>query len=440
MGNRLMFSPTRLSGVHYAWIIVALAFGLQTASSSMRLAFGTFVDPLAETYGWSKGSIGLAYAIQFASSAVFAPIAGWMGDIYGTRRTMLLGVVLFSAGIMLTGTMGSLWEFYLYYGIIVGAALAVFMVLLVSAVTYWFKTQQGLAIGLLMASFGVGPVLAAPLIVYVINRFGWGTAMTIAGLGCGLVMLLLIARFYGKPSDKGERPYGALPSDPAEAPTDRATVSAESKAFFNRARGTFNFWNLVNIHFLGCVGHSIIIVYGASIAIHQGIDSVVAAGVVSTFFGLSIASRFWTAFLADYFSPRGIMVASFFLQGVTVFLLLEASAAWHFYVFAVIFGIGYGGEGTVFPLLDRRYYKNAPFGTPYGWQMFGASLGMGLGGWIGGYLFDVTGTYTLTIIVSAATSLGGMVSILFLADPRRELIPDWNSGIAVSGKSLPHIH
>jgi MFS family permease len=440
MGNRLMFSPMRLSGVHYAWIIVALAFGLQTASSSMRLAFGTFVDPLAETYGWSKGSIGLAYAIQFASSAVFAPIAGWLGDVYGTRRTMLLGVVLFSAGIMLTGTMGSLWEFYLYYGIIVGAALAVFMVLLVSAVTYWFKTQQGLAIGLLMASFGVGPVLAAPLIVYVINRFGWGTAMMIAGLGCGLVMLLLIARFYGKPADKGERPYGALPSDPVEAPTDRAMVSAESKAFFNRARGTFNFWNLVNIHFLGCVGHSIIIVYGASIAIHQGIDSVVAAGVVSTFFGLSIASRFWTAFLADYFSPRGIMVASFFLQGVTVFLLLEASAAWHFYVFAVIFGIGYGGEGTVFPLLDRRYYKNAPFGTPYGWQMFGASLGMGLGGWIGGYLFDVTGTYTLTIIVSAATSLGGMVSILFLADPRRELIPDWNSGIAVSGKSLPHIH
>ena len=440
MGNRSNFFPMRLGGVHYAWVIVALAFGIQTASSSMRLAFGTFVDPLAETYGWSKGSIGLAYAIQFASSAAFSPVAGWMGDVYGTRRVLLLGVVLFSIGIMLTGTMDSLWEFYLYYGIIVGAALAVFMVLLVSAVTYWFKTQQGLAIGVLMASFGVGPVLAAPLIVFVINRFGWGTAMAIAGLGSGLVMLALIARFYGKPADKGDRPYGALPNDPVEAPADRATVTAESKAFFNRARGTFNFWNLVNIHFLGCVGHSIIIVYGASIAIHQGIDSVVAAGVVSTFFALSIASRFWTAFLADYFSPRGIMVASFFLQGVTVFLLLEASAAWHFYVFAVIFGIGYGGEGTVFPLLDRRYYKNAPFGTPYGWQMFGASLGMGLGGWIGGYLFDVTGAYTLTIIVSAATSLGGMVSILFLADPRRELIPDWNSGIAVGGEALPHIH
>jgi MFS family permease len=434
------FSPFRTSGVHYGWVIVALAFGIQTSSSSMRLAFGTFVDPLAETYGWSNGSIGLAYAIQFAASAAFAPVAGWMGDVYGTRRTLLVGVVLFSAGIMLTGTMDSLWEFYLYYGIIVGVALSVFMVLLVSAVSYWFKTQQGLAIGVLMASFGVGPLLAAPLIVYIINRFGWGTAMSIAGLGSGLVMLVLIARFYGKPSDKGEKPYGALSTDPVEPPSDRARLTAESKAFFNRARGTFNFWNLVNIHFLGCVGHSIIIVYAASIAIHEGIDSVVAAGVVSTFFGLSIASRFWTAFLADYFSPRGIMFASFLLQGITVFMLLEASAVWHFYLFAVIFGIGYGGEGTVFPMLDRSYYKKAPFGTSYGWQMFGASLGMGLGGWVGGYLFDITGAYTWTIIVSAATSLGGMVSILFLADPRRELIPDWNKDIVADGEALPHMH
>ena len=126
-----LFPPFHRGGVHYAWIIVALAFGIQTASSSMRLAFGTFVDPLAETYGWSNGSIGLAYAIQFAASAAFSPVAGWMGDVYGTRRTLLLGVVLFAAGIMLTGTMNSLWEFYLYYGVIVGVALAVFMVLLV---------------------------------------------------------------------------------------------------------------------------------------------------------------------------------------------------------------------------------------------------------------------------------------------------------------------
>ena len=80
------------------------------------------------------------------------------------------------------------------------------------------------------------------------------------------------------------------------------------------------------------------------------------------------------------------------------------------------------------------------FGTAYGWQMFGASLGMGIGGWIGGYLFAVTGAYTLTIIVSAATSLGGVVSILFLANPRREQIPGWNQRIAVNSEVLSHVH
>ena len=121
-------------------------------------------------------------------------------------------------------------------------------------------------------------------------------------------------------------------------------------------------------------------------------------------------------------------------------MLIEANAVWHFLAFAVVFGIGYGGEGTIFPLLDRRYYKNAPFGTAYGWQMFGASLGMGLGGWIGGFLFDVTGAYTVTIIVSAATSLGGMVSILFLPDPRRQLIPDWNRRTTPESEALSHVH
>ena len=426
--------------VHYAWIIIVLAFGLQTASSALRMAFGTFVDPLADTFGWSKGSIGLAYAIQFASTAAVSPAAGWLGEVYGIRRVLFFGVVLFTVGMMLTGTMTHLWQFYLYYGILVGASLAVFMVLLVSATTYWFKSHQGLAIGVLMASFGVGPVLAAPGIIYIIDRFGWGTAMVMAGLGSGLVMLAMVSRFHGKPTDKGMKPYGAGSEDPLEIKLSQAQASAEAKAFFGHVRSTFNFWNLINIHFLGCVGHAIIIVYGASIAIHKGIDPFLAAGVVSLFFAVSTVSRFWTAFLGDYFNPRAIMAVSYFLQGVTVLLLIEANAPWHFFAFAVVFGIGYGGEGTIFPLLDRRYYKNAPFGTAYGWQLFGASIGMGLGGWLGGFLFDVTGTYTLTIILSAATSLGGMVGILFLPDPRWQLIPDWDHWKATNLEPLSHVH
>ena len=151
-----------------------------------------------------------------------------------------------------------------------------------------------------------------------------------------------------------------------------------------------------------------------------------AAGVVGAFAGSSAVTRFLTPVMADHISPKLVMAVSYFIQGVTVLMLLNATTVETYYVFAFIFGVGYGGEGTIFPLLNKRYYRDAPVGTAYGWQLFGAGLGMALGGWIGGFLFDLTGAYTLTIIVSAATSLLGMVSIFLLADPNRGLNPDWD--------------
>lgn len=422
--------------VHYAWVIVAAAFGLQTVSTAMRMAFGTFVEPLTETFGWSRGSIGLAYALQFVVSAVFAPVAGWLGEVYGVRRTIFVGAALFALGMVLTGTITELWQFYFYYSGMVGVALAIFSVPLITAVTYWFRRRQGLAIGLVMASFGVGPVVAAPVIVSLIGSMGWGTAIMLAGGVSGLLILGVSVLFYGRPADKGMRPYGASADEPVAPRPDRQREKARAAAFFRRARGTFNFWNMANIHFLGCVGHSIIIVYAASIAIHRGLPPVAAAGVVSTFAAVSVFTRFLTPALSDRFSPKGTMAVSHFLQGITVLLLLVAQEPWQFYAFAVAFGIGYGGEGAVFPLLNSRYYRNAPLGTAFGWQMFGASLGMALGGWIGGYLFDVTGSYTATIIVSMAASLGGMASILLLASPDRHLIPDWEQRLKAKAQAV----
>ena len=155
-----------------------------------------------------------------------------------------------------------------------------------------------------------------------------------------------------------------------------------------------------------------------------------AAGIVSIFAAVSIITRLLTPVLSERVSPKIVMAVCYFLQGATVLLLLVSDANWQFYLFAVAFGIGYGGEGSVFPLLNSRYYKDAPLGTVYGWQLFGASLGMALGGWIGGYLYDLTDTYTITIWVAAATSLGGMVSIFLLANPDTHRIPDWKRAIA----------
>ena len=111
--------------------------------------------------------------------------------------------------------------------------------------------------------------------------------------------------------------------------------------------------------------------------------------------------------------------------GITVLILFGAHNQWTFYVFAVAFGIGYGGESGGFPILNRRYFGHAPQGSPYGFQMLLAGLGMALGGWLGGAIFDTTGEYTLALYISVIASLLGMVSIMILEPTDKLLIPDW---------------
>ena len=130
------------------------------------------------------------------------------------------------------------------------------------------------------------------------------------------------------------------------------------------------------------------------------------------------------------------MFISYLLQGVTVLLLLNADTVLAFYVFAIAFGIGYGGEGTVFTVINRQYFGQAPQNSTFGWQLAGAGLGMALGAAIAGITYDLTGSYTTAIVLSAIFSLLGAASILVLETTKRLLIPDWDRAISrVTGGS-----
>ena len=119
------------------------------------------------------------------------------------------------------------------------------------------------------------------------------------------------------------------------------------------------------------------------------------------------------------------MFWSFFGQGALVLMFLFADSAFEFYLYAVIWAIPYGGEGTVFPVINRKYYGHVPMGPTYGWQLLGAGLGMALGGALPGLVFDITGAYTWAIWLSAGFSLFGALSIVLLEPTKRLLIPRW---------------
>ena len=185
---------------------------------------------------------------------------------------------------------------------------------------------------------------------------------------------------------------------------------------------TDSFWHLINIHFWGCVGHSVILVAAIPMAVNQGISLVTASGVLSIIAIASIFSRFAAPIIGDKYGSKPIIFLSFLGQGLSVLLLLNATTVFDFYLFAVLFGLPYGGEGTVVPVINKQYYGRFPMGTTYGWQLFGAGIGMAIGGLIPGIVFDVTGGYVFAIWVSAISSLWGAILVLMLSNTKKMIV------------------
>jgi len=202
-------------------------------------------------------------------------------------------------------------------------------------------------------------------------------------------------------------------------------------------QGTNAFRQLVGVHFLGCVGHAIVIIYIIPIAVEAGVNVVSAAGILSALMGVSVLTRFLTPVVADYLGAKRAMATMFVLQGLPVLMLFWTQELWQFYLFAVIFGIGYGGEGSAFPIINRQYFGRGPMGRSFGWQQAGAGTGMAVGGWIGGVLYVISGSYDVTVILSVLASVAGAALILTMPPTAKLLIPNWEDALSPNISTEP---
>ena len=427
----------RLPRVHYAWVIIGLSVLLYLGGGSITQAFGVVILPLQDEYGWSQGSITLAYAISAVMSAVLSPAIGIATDRYGGRPVLFVGVVCFIIGTAISAMATEVWHIWVSYGIFLGVTQSCLNVALITTATYWFREKLGVGVGLLQCAQGVGPAGTTLLIGILLAAYDWRIAFWTLGIGCGSVMALVVFFFRSRPSDMGLEPLGgAWPSARTQG-FSREVLMLRDKIRAASIQSTSAFWKLVLVHYLGCVSHVIVIVYIIPIAVQAGVGPVAAAGVLSTLALVSGLTRFLTPVLADSLGPRGTMAVMYVLQGLPVLMLFWTSDTWSFYVFAVVFGIGYGGEGSAFPIINRRYYGDGPLGRSFGWQLSGAMLGMATGGWIGGVLFGFFGDYMLTIGLSVAASLAGAAVIMTMDRADRVLILDWEKDLPPEARSTP---
>ena len=428
-----LFHPTRHSSkVHYAWMIIGILSVTQIVVMSISMASGIMVAPLNDPdgdFGWGMGVIGGALAMYYLVGALFSPVIGWLGDRYGVRKTLIACGILFAVGMISLGFVTTLWQFFLVFGVILAVTEAIAFVPLITAANIWFRRRLGMAVGILWAAGGIGSAALAPLVGYLLETVGWERTFVYIGVVGGGVILLMVPFFRNRPIDMGIEPYGTLATDAPEEKWSGWAQQLRLKVFNQHIRMTKEFWNLPLIHALGCAGHGIILIYSIPIAVEQGISLTAAALILSLINIFSVISRFITPIVTERMGAKPAMTVALALQGITVILLFGAQDPWSFYLFAVLFGIGFGGEMSAYPVVNRQYFGDGPMGTFYGIEEMGALLGHAVATALAGFILFATGTFTPILVLSMGFSFTGVAVILTLAPSDNILIPDWEQSL-----------
>ena len=404
------------------------------------MAAGIMIPPLTDPdgrFGWSVGVIGIGMAVYYLVGGVFAPISGWLGDRYGPQRMMALGGFLYLVSMVLLGSVTELWQFFIVFGVLLASTQSISMVPLMASVSGWFRRRLGLGTGILWAAGGVGTAVLAPLLGHFLESAGWSWTFWGIGVIGGGIILVLTPFLRNRPTDIGVAPYGSSENDPPQLVRSIAIEKLRLQAFNHHMRRTRAFWNLPVIHALGCAGHGIVLIFSIPIAVEQGLTLTAAAGILTLISLVSILSRFLTPVLAEKYGARKVMASCLFIQGVTVLILFWAQDLWTFYLFASLFGIGFGGEWTGYLVINRQYFGNGPMGTCYGWQMTGALMGHAITTAMAGAVIFLTGSYAPALALSVIFSLGGVVVIMTLEPTDRILIPHWEDSLPPEARTVP---
>ena len=416
--------------LHYAWVIVAIAAAMGFITSSVRFASAALVPHLSDPaagFGWSYGAISLGFSLQWVVLGLVSPYVGLLGDRYGVRLLLLSGGLLFIAGMMLTGVMSNLWQFYIFFGVVLGVATTIFTVLTVSGVTLWFRRHLGAAMGVVWSFQGAGTIALLFLIGAAFNQLGMKWIFWLPGIAGGALLLLMVRFFHNGPADIGLRPLGDLGDGPVQRPQRDEASKERARVFIQQAKRTFTFWNLIGIHYWGCMGHNIINVLVVAIAVDRGLSLGVAAGVLAAQQGVGVIARGAVPVVAERWGCKTVWIVGMALQVFPLLILFFSHDVWAFYVFALFFGIGQSCEVPTFPIANRQYYGNVPQGSLYGWQNLGNGLGMGLAPVCAGVLWDLTGTYLAPLFMSLGFSIMALLSAWWLPSPRVRQIPDWET-------------
>ena len=408
----------RKNPIFFGWFIVGVMVIGMTLTYGTRSSFSSFFPYVLDTFHWDRGVTAIMLSINLLVYGLSAPIAGMLIDKWKPRVVPVLGIFMLAFSTAACYFADQLWQYYLLFGIGVPLGTAfcgspVFNAVLLK----WFHKRRGLAMGLGQIGGGLGMVYIM-LVDWVNTHWGWQYSFFVmAGLIIAIMLPLFLIFFYGHPRDKKLQPYGA----DAESTTGTETLKAVVPDWtLRRAFKTYQLWFLVFTDFcFWGLGNYLIIAHQIKFAEDAGFTSLQASGIFALFGLVSIVGQI-SAFMSDSFGREKTVMIALLMSIIGVVALMavhDTSDMWLLYVYAICAGFATGLFSPTVIVSAADLFQGKNIGAISALVLTGVGLGGAIGPWLGGFVYDRTGSYMIAFSISLGAIVLSGVSF-WIAAPR----------------------
>ena len=416
------FSPR---GIFYGWTLVGVAaFIMVIGTVPLFQGMTAWFVVLESHFNWSRTQLSIAFSLSRVEGSIMGPISGYLIDRLGSRRMVLIGLIVAGGGFVIMSQMQNIWHFYIAFVVMsMGVGLGTWMPMM-TVLNNWFVRNRSTAMALAMEGFLVGGMALVPLLAFVIDpdvpgRPGW--RLTALAIG---IFLVAVAFPLSQLVRNAPEPYGLFPDgEPAArarqtAASPGAADTAEEPDFtWQEAIRTGTFWLITMGHACSSIVIVTLTVHLGPMLDDRGFSLQTIGWVVGAYTGVAAVFTLIGGYVGDRLPIRLALFGFSVIQSASVVVLMLAETLWMVYLFAVLMGIGFGGRNPLTTAIRGVYFGRKAFASITGISMIPMNVMLLASPLFAGIMFDATRSYFIPMAVVAIVSLAGSSLFLFLGSP-----------------------
>ena len=383
----------------YAWWRLGASLALMTLGATGMYVMAVALTPVQAEFGSDRGGASLPYTLTMLGFGLGGIVMGRLADRFGVAVPLYIGAFGLGAGFVAAGLSGSLLQFALAHGVLIGMlGCSTTFAPLVADTSLWFNKRRGIAVAICASGNYLSGTLWPPLLQYLFDTVGW--RQTYIGFGAFCAAALLALSFVMR-----KRP-------PVLGSSSRTSALPEAKSL-GIPSGTLMV--LLCIAGVGCcVAMSMPQVHIVAYCGELGYGAARGAEMLSLMLGFGIVSRLASGWISDHIGGLRTLILGSVLQGVALLLFLPFDSLASLYVVSAMFGLFQGGIVPAYALIVREYFDPREAGTRVSIVLTATMVGMAFGGWISGVIFDLAGSYRAAFVNGIAFNLLNLTIASFL--------------------------